>query len=75
MQDQCDQIKIAKSCPKMISIEKWIILTPLPKLTYNVGDLVKIIVATSFEWLPKVQKIAQSGSTVRDETQVRWLSG
>ena len=59
----------------MISIEKWIILTPLPKLTYNVGDLVKIIVATSFEWLPKVQKIAQSGHTVRDETQVRWLSG
>ena len=39
------------------------ILTPLPKLTYNVGDLGKIIVATSFEWLPKVQKIAQSGHT------------
>ena len=36
------------------------ILTPLPKLTNNVG---KIIVATSFEWLPKVQKIAQSGHT------------
>ena len=27
------------------------------------GDLGKIIVATSFEWLPKVQKIAQSGHT------------
>ena len=26
-------------------------------------DLGKIIVATSFEWLPKVQKIAQSGHT------------
>ena len=39
------------------------ILTPLPKLTYNVGNLGKIIVATSFEWLPKVQKIAQSGHT------------
>ena len=27
------------------------------------GDLGKIIVATGFEWLPKVQKIAQSGHT------------
>ena len=32
------------------------ILTPLQKLPYNVGDLGKIIVATGFEWLPKVQK-------------------
>ena len=37
------------------------ILTPLQKLPNNVGDLGKIIVATSFEWLPKVQKIAKSG--------------
>ena len=29
----------------------------------NEGDLGKIIVATCFEWLPKVQKIAQSGHT------------
>ena len=29
----------------------------------NVGDLGKIIVATSYEWLPKVQKIARSGTT------------
>ena len=35
------------------------ILTPLQKLPNNVGDLGKIIVATGFEWLPKVQKIAQ----------------
>ena len=27
------------------------------------GDLGKIIFATNFEWLPKVQKIAQSGHT------------
>ena len=27
------------------------------------GDLVKIIVATGIEWLPKVRKIAQSGHT------------
>ena len=39
------------------------ILTPLQKLPNNVVDLGKIIVATSFEWLPKVQKIAQSGHT------------
>ena len=39
------------------------ILTPLQKLPNNVGNLIKIIVATGFEWLPKVQKIAQSGHT------------
>ena len=39
------------------------ILTPIQKLANNVGDLGKIIVATSFEWLPKVQKIAKSGHT------------
>ena len=36
---------------------------PLQKLPNNLGDLDKIIVATSFEWLPKVQKIAKSGHT------------
>ena len=40
------------------------ILTPLQKLPNNVGNLGKIIVATSFEWLHKVPKIAQSGHTV-----------
>ena len=39
------------------------ILTPLQKLPSNVGNLGKIIVATGFEWLLKVQKIAQSGHT------------
>ena len=39
------------------------ILIPLQKLPYNVGDLGKIIAATDFEWLPKVQKITQSGHT------------
>ena len=47
----------------MILLEKWTILTLLQKLPNNVGDLGKIIVATSFEWLPKLQKIAQSGHT------------
>ena len=48
----------------MISIKKWIILTPLQKFRNNVGNLGKII-TTGFEWLPKVQKIAQSGHTGR----------
>ena len=39
------------------------ILTLLQKLSYNVGDLGKIIIAKGFEWLPKVQNIAQSGHT------------
>ena len=47
----------------MILLDKWIILTPLQKLLNNVGDKCKIIVATGFEWLPKVQKNAQSGHT------------
>ena len=47
----------------MISLEKWMILTPLQILPKNVGDLGKFIVAKCFEWLPKVQKIAQSGHT------------
>ena len=47
----------------MISLEKRMILTPLLKLPNNEGDLGKIIVATSFECLPKKQKIAKSGHT------------
>ena len=39
------------------------ILTPLQKLPNNVGDLGKIIVSTGFEWLPKVENIAQIGHT------------
>ena len=54
----------------MISLEKWKILTPLQKLLSNVGNLGKIIVATSFEWLPKVQKIAQSGHTGHNEQRL-----
>ena len=33
------------------------------KLPKSLGDLGKLIVADSFEWFPKVQKIAQSGHT------------
>ena len=42
----------------MISLEKWMILMPVQKLSNNLGDLGKIIVAICFERLPKVQKIA-----------------
>ena len=55
------------SCSKMISLEKEKILTPLQKLPNNVGNLGKLILATGFEKLPKVQKIAQSGYTAQDE--------
>ena len=53
----------------MNSLEKWTIFTPLQKLSNNVGDLGKIIVAISFEWLHKVQKIAKHGHTA---CLVRW---
>ena len=39
----------------MIQQEKWEILTPIPKLPKNVGDLDKLIVAKGFKNLPKVQ--------------------
>ena len=55
---QCDQKKSPndyKSCPKMISIEKWHLLTPVQKLLKNVRDLGKLIVAKGFEKMPKVQ--------------------
>ena len=46
---------IYNSCPKMISLEKWWILTPLQKLPKNRGGLGKLIVAKGFKKLPKVQ--------------------
>ena len=39
----------------MISLQKWNILTPLQKLPNNVGNLGKLIVATGFKKLPKLQ--------------------
>ena len=47
---------VYKSCPKMIKLEKLKILTPLQKSPKNVGNLGKLIVATGFEKLPKVNK-------------------
>ena len=46
---------VYKSYPKMISLEKLKILTPLQKLPKNVGNWGKLIVAKGFENLPKVQ--------------------
>ena len=48
---------VYKICPKMISLEKWNILSPLQKLPNTEGHLGKIVVATGFKKLPKVQKI------------------
>ena len=39
----------------MISVEKWKIIPPSPKLSKNVGNLGKIIVATGLKKFPKVQ--------------------
>ena len=47
---------VYKSFPKMISLEKWNILTPLQNLPKNVGDLGQLVVAKGFKKLPKVQK-------------------
>ena len=60
-------IKVAQN---MISLEKGMMLTPLQKLPSNVGDLGKIIVATGFEWLPKVQKISQSVHTASKQASM-----
>ena len=45
---QCDYKKspnVYKNCPKMILLEKWLILTPLQKFRKNVRDLGKLSVA------------------------------
>ena len=44
---------VYKNCPKMISLEKWYILTPLQKMPKNVGDLGKLIVAEALKSCPK----------------------
>ena len=46
---------VYKSCPRMISLEKLNILTPLQKLPKNVGDLGKLIGTKGIEKLPNVQ--------------------
>ena len=46
---------VYKSCQKLISLEKWKILTSLQKLPKNGGDLGKKIAAKGFKKLSKVQ--------------------
>ena len=46
---------VYKSCPKMFSLEKLQILTPLQKLPKNVWYLGKLIVAKGFKKWTKVQ--------------------
>ena len=69
--NQCDQIKIAKclkKLPKNDFTRKMNGFDTFTKIADNVANLGKIIVATSFEWLPKVQKIAKSGHTNRQRS-------
>ena len=63
-----------KVSQKMISLEKWKILPPLQKLPSNDGDLGKIIVATGFKKLPKVQYIAQFDHTAPEWEGLRFKS-
>ena len=58
------------SYPKMISLEKWKILTHLQILPRNVGDLGKLIAAKGFKKLSKVQKIDKSGHTASNPVQL-----
>ena len=54
----------------MILLEKLKILTPLQKLTKNVGVLGKLIIAKGLKKLPKVQLIAQSGHTATNDDDI-----
>ena len=45
----------------MISLEKLKILTPLQKLSMNVGDLGKLIAAEGFKNLPKSKSCPTGG--------------
>ena len=47
---------VCKSCPKMISLEKLKILTPLQKLPKNVGDLGKLLLPKALKRCPKSNK-------------------
>ena len=60
---------VYKSCLKMISLEKWYILTSLQKLPKNVGYFDRLIVAKGYKKLPKVQKITQSCHTLTNIKQ------
>ena len=48
---------VYKSCPKIISLEKSLILTHFQTLPKNVGDLGKLIVTKGFKSCPKSKKL------------------
>ena len=56
----------------MVSLWKWMILTPLQKLPKNGEDWGKLIVAKGVKKLAKIQNIAQSGHTARGSTWTSW---
>ena len=47
---------VYKSCPKIISLEQWYVVTPLRKLPKNEEDLGKLIVTKGFKSGPKSNK-------------------
>ena len=48
------------------------ILSPMQQLPNKMRDLGKIIDATSFEWLPKVQKIANLVTLNVGQNSINW---
>ena len=57
----------------MVSLEKWMILTPLQKLTKNGEDWGKLIVAKGFKKLHKFQNITKSGPTANIQKYPRLI--
>ena len=64
---------VYKSCPKMISLEKWKILTSLQKLPRNVGDLGQLITAKGFKKLPKSNKFPNLVTLFRMDHHNHWF--
>ena len=64
---------VYKGCPKKISQEKLQILKPLQKLSKNVEDLGKLIIAKGYKKLPKVQNIAlvKPDARITDNVETR----
>ena len=48
---------VYKRCPIIISLEKWLILTPSQKLLKNVGDLANYLVPRALKSRPKSNKL------------------
>ena len=54
----------------MVSLEKWMIMTPLQKFPKNGEYWGKLIAAKGFKKLSKVQNIAQSGHTDYNKSKI-----